>query len=54
MKSASDADGNEGYATLLQSHMALMEENRCLEDALFRLRKKLLSLSNAASTAAGT
>jgi hypothetical protein len=38
---------------LLETHLKLMEENRRLQDALLRLRKKLLSLSNAASAAAG-
>lgn len=49
------ASGDQGsrYATLLETHLKLMEENRRLQDALLRLRKKLLSLSNAASTAAG-
>ncbi|KAL2687951.1 hypothetical protein Neosp_005521 [[Neocosmospora] mangrovei] len=48
------ATGDQGsrYATLLETHLKLMEENRRLQDALLRLRKKLLSLSNAASTAA--
>ncbi|KAL6364092.1 hypothetical protein LRP88_03525 [Fusarium phalaenopsidis] len=49
------ASGDQGsrYATLLETHLKLMEENRRLQDALLRLRKKLLSLSNAASAAAG-
>ncbi|KAI8671950.1 hypothetical protein NCS56_00657200 [Fusarium sp. Ph1] len=48
------ASGDQGsrYATLLETHLKLMEENRRLQDALLRLRKKLLSLSNAASAAA--
>lgn len=54
MRSASDADSKERYSILLKSHMKLIEENRLLEEALFRLRKKLLSMSNSASTAAGT
>ncbi|KAM6527578.1 hypothetical protein FALCPG4_008634 [Fusarium falciforme] len=49
------ASGDQGsrYANLLEIHLKLMEENRRLQDALLRLRKKLLSLSNAASAAAG-
>ncbi|UPL00932.1 hypothetical protein LCI18_011866 [Fusarium solani-melongenae] len=48
------ASGDQGsrYANLLETHLKLMEENRRLQDALLRLRKKLLSLSNAASAAA--
>lgn len=51
-------DGGErqkdGYATLVEAHLKLVKENQRLEEALFRLRKKLLSLSNSAATAAGT
>ncbi|RSL75985.1 hypothetical protein CEP51_010387 [Fusarium floridanum] len=51
-QAVSSGDQGSRYATLLETHLKLMEENRRLQDALLRLRKKLLSLSNAASAAA--
>jgi hypothetical protein len=55
IKSSNDESKNneDRYSTLLDAHLKLIEEKRQLEDALFRLRKRLLSLSNIASTAAG-
>ena len=53
---ATDADGGgrrDRYETLVEAHLKLLKENQRLEEALFRLRKKLLSLSNAAASAAG-
>lgn len=52
MKFASEADQSQRFAVLLEAHMKLVKENELMEDALFRLRKKLLSLSNAAAMAA--
>jgi len=54
IKSSNDESKNneDRYSTLLDAHLKLIEEKRQLEDALFRLRKRLLSLSNIASTAA--
>ena len=49
-----DNDGGgcrDRYETLVEAHLKLLKENQRLEEALFRLRKKLLSLSNAAATA---
>ena len=55
---ASDNDDTEGqqdrYTKLLEAHLKQMKENQALRDALLRLRKKLLSFSNAAAAAAGT
>ncbi|OCK83369.1 hypothetical protein K432DRAFT_347304 [Lepidopterella palustris CBS 459.81] len=54
IKTSNDETKNneDRYSTLLDAHLKLIEEKRQLEDALFRLRKRLLSLSNIASTAA--
>jgi hypothetical protein len=38
---------------LQKNHLSLMKENRELREALLRMRKKLLSLSSAASSHAG-
>ncbi|KAF2493599.1 hypothetical protein BU16DRAFT_563755 [Lophium mytilinum] len=46
------AQGNLGQADLLDAHIALIEENKKLKDALMEMRKKLMSLSNVASEAA--
>ncbi|VUC32742.1 unnamed protein product [Clonostachys rosea] len=40
------------YQKLLEAHLNQMKENQALRDALLRLRKKLLSFSNAAAAAA--
>ncbi|KAJ6281744.1 hypothetical protein J3E71DRAFT_361890 [Bipolaris maydis] len=42
----------ERLTMLLEAQAKLTKENQRMEDALFRMRKKLLSLSNAAATAA--
>ncbi|EUC42108.1 hypothetical protein COCMIDRAFT_104424 [Bipolaris oryzae ATCC 44560] len=42
----------ERLTMLLEAQANLTRENQRMEDALFRMRKKLLSLSNAAATAA--
>ncbi|KAI1628442.1 hypothetical protein EDD37DRAFT_670344 [Exophiala viscosa] len=42
----------EQYKDLLNKQFALMEENSLLRDALLKMRKKLLSLSSAATAAA--
>lgn len=52
MHLTTEADESRRYTVLLESHVKLARENQLMEDALFRLRKKLLSLSNAAGTAA--
>ncbi|KAF5026812.1 hypothetical protein F66182_1096 [Fusarium sp. NRRL 66182] len=41
------------YSVLLEAHLKLIAENRKLEEALLRLRKKLLSFGQAATAAAG-
>jgi hypothetical protein len=38
---------------LLRQHMKIVEEKRELQEAIFRMRKKLLSISNSAAAAAG-
>tara|TARA_R110002003_G_scaffold55_7_gene5012 strand:- start:2596 stop:2736 length:141 start_codon:yes stop_codon:yes gene_type:complete len=38
---------------LLHQHMKIVEEKRELQEAIFRMRKKLLSISNSAAAAAG-
>lgn len=56
-KAAGDTIGGsqkDRYATLLEAYLKLMEENRRLEEAMLRLRKRFLSLSNSAAAAAGT
>ncbi|EUC27401.1 hypothetical protein COCCADRAFT_10006 [Bipolaris zeicola 26-R-13] len=42
----------ERLTMLLEAQAKLTRENQRMEDALFRMRKKLLSLSNTAATAA--
>lgn len=42
------------HSVLLQAHMKLIDENECLRESLFGLRKRFFSLSNAAAAAAGT
>jgi len=41
------------YGTLLRAHLKLLDEHKELEEALLRLRKKLLSVSSSVSSAAG-
>ena len=45
--------GQDRYTVLLEAHLKQMKENQTLREALLRLRKKLLSMSNAAAAAAG-
>ncbi|EFX00677.1 heavy metal translocating p-type ATPase [Grosmannia clavigera kw1407] len=52
MRFVAETDQSQRYAMLLDAHMKLAAENQALEEALFRLRKKLLSLSNSAAMAA--
>ncbi|KAF4945235.1 hypothetical protein FGADI_12095 [Fusarium gaditjirri] len=51
-KVATDSDSQGRYSVLLDAHLKLIAENRKLEDALLRLRKKLLSFGQAATAAA--
>jgi hypothetical protein len=46
--------GKESESALLDAHIAIIEENKRLKDALLQMRKKLLSLSSVASMAAGS
>ncbi|KAI3583898.1 haloacid dehalogenase-like hydrolase-domain-containing protein [Fusarium oxysporum f. sp. albedinis] len=52
-KVATGSDPQDRYSVLLDAHLKLIAENRKLEDALLRLRKKLLSFGQAANAAAG-
>ncbi|KAF6520720.1 hypothetical protein HZS61_014978 [Fusarium oxysporum f. sp. conglutinans] len=52
-KVATGSDPQDRYPVLLDAHLKLIAENRKLEDALLRLRKKLLSFGQAANAAAG-
>lgn len=52
MHFATETDLSQRYTVLLEAHMNLARENQLMEDALFRLRKKLLSLSNSTALAA--
>ncbi|OCK85512.1 hypothetical protein K432DRAFT_421768 [Lepidopterella palustris CBS 459.81] len=45
-------EGQDSRGELVRAHLALVQENQQLRDALLRMRKKLLSLSNSASAAA--
>ncbi|KAI0126984.1 hypothetical protein BJ170DRAFT_425663 [Xylariales sp. AK1849] len=45
-------NASDRYSALLRQHMKIIEEKRALEEALFRMRKKLLSISNSAAAAA--
>ncbi|QGI66367.1 hypothetical protein CEK27_010338 [Fusarium fujikuroi] len=51
-KVATGSDPQDRYSILLDAHLKLISENRKLEDALLRLRKKLLSFGQAATAAA--
>ncbi|KAF5652791.1 copper-transporting ATPase 2 [Fusarium sp. NRRL 25303] len=51
-KVATGSDPRDRYSVLLDAHLKLIAENRKLEDALLRLRKKLLSFGQAATAAA--
>ncbi|KAG4284369.1 hypothetical protein FPRO06_08748 [Fusarium proliferatum] len=51
-KVATGSDPQDRYSVLLDAHLKLISENRKLEDALLRLRKKLLSFGQAATAAA--
>ncbi|KAI1017524.1 hypothetical protein LB504_003941 [Fusarium proliferatum] len=51
-KVATGSDPQDRYSVLLEAHLKLIAENRKLEDALLRLRKKLLSFGQAATAAA--
>ncbi|KAF5529710.1 hypothetical protein FNAPI_13789 [Fusarium napiforme] len=51
-KVATGSDSQDRYSVLLDAHLKLIAENRKLEDALLRLRKKLLSFGQAATAAA--
>ncbi|KAF5599925.1 copper-transporting ATPase 2 [Fusarium pseudoanthophilum] len=51
-KVATGSDPQDRYSVLLDAHLKLIAENRKLEDALLRLRKKLLSFGQAATAAA--
>ncbi|KPM38348.1 hypothetical protein AK830_g8234 [Neonectria ditissima] len=52
VKSVNEAGESDRYSVLLEAHLKLVEENRVLKEALLNMRKKLLSLSNAATDAA--
>ena len=54
IQSASDMNYKDQHSVLLQAHMKLIDENECLWESLFGLRKRFFSLSNAAAAAAGT
>ncbi|KAF5690078.1 beta-glucosidase G [Fusarium circinatum] len=49
---ATGSDPQDRYSVLLDAHLKLIAENRKLEDALLRLRKRLLSFGQAATAAA--
>jgi hypothetical protein len=55
IKTSTETDVTSAAAqnSLLNSQLALIEENRDLRDALLRMRKKMLSLSSAVAAAAG-
>jgi hypothetical protein len=46
-------DMSAEYRALVSKHLELLEMNKELNDALLRMRKKLLSLSTASAAAAG-
>ncbi|KAJ0356090.1 hypothetical protein COL154_011158 [Colletotrichum chrysophilum] len=48
-----DATEQTKYDELVKAHLKLAEEKQQVEDALFRLRQKLLSVGNLATAAAG-
>lgn len=50
---ASTTSDHSNIAPAMEAHLKLITENEQLRDALFRMRKKLLSLSHMAATAAG-
>ncbi|KAF5568660.1 hypothetical protein FPHYL_2676 [Fusarium phyllophilum] len=50
-KVATGSDPQDRYSVLLDAHLKLIAENRKLEDALLRLRRKLLSFGQAATAA---
>ncbi|KAF4447582.1 heavy metal translocating p-type ATPase [Fusarium austroafricanum] len=52
MQFTTETDQVKQYSKLLEAQVKLVKDNQQMEDALFRMRKKLLSLSNAAATAA--
>ncbi|KAF5625186.1 heavy metal translocating p-type ATPase [Fusarium tjaetaba] len=52
MQFATETDQAKQYSKLLDTQVKLVKDNQEMEDALFRMRKKLLSLSNAAANAA--
>ncbi|KAH9429584.1 hypothetical protein MCOR02_009320 [Pyricularia oryzae] len=52
MSFAAQTDRSRQYTLLLDAHLKLIKENQAMEEALFRMRKKLLSLSSAAAMAA--
>lgn len=47
------SSSHSNNAPAIEAHLKLITENEQLRDALFRMRKKLLSLSHMAATAAG-
>jgi hypothetical protein len=53
MTAQQDGDSPEKQnQSLMASNLKLIEQNRQLQDALFRMKKKLLGLSNLATAAA--
>jgi hypothetical protein len=52
-KVATGSDPQDRCSVLVDAHLKLIAENQRLEDALLRLRKKLLSFGQAATAAAG-
>ncbi|KAF9776848.1 hypothetical protein IL306_004902 [Fusarium sp. DS 682] len=51
-KVATGSDPHGRYSVLLDAHLKLIQENQRLEEALLRLRKKLLSIGQSATAAA--
>ena len=54
IQSMSTMNYADRYSVLLQEHLKLIDDNENLREALLGVRKRLLSLSAAATAAAGT
>lgn len=53
IQSASSLNNKDQYSVLLQAYLELIDENESLRETVLGFRKRFLSLSNAAATAAG-
>ncbi|KAH6989824.1 hypothetical protein BKA56DRAFT_576403 [Ilyonectria sp. MPI-CAGE-AT-0026] len=52
LQTTANLQGEDRYSVLLQTYLKLLDEHQALQDATLRLRKRLLSVSNAAAAAA--